>query len=71
MGTRLADTFEKMLKGEYKLDLGIEDELNPEFKDSLNDSEIIDAEFSEIKEQMFIFNYNQLQAKTVETVFLI
>ena len=50
MGTRLADTFEKMLKGEYKLDLGIEDELNPEFKDSLNDSEIIDAEFSEIKE---------------------
>ena len=39
-----------MLKGEYKLDLGIEDELNPEFKDSLNDSEIIDAEFSEIKE---------------------
>lgn len=50
MGTRLADTFEKMLKGEYKLDLGIEDELNPEFKDSLNDSEIIDSEFSEIKE---------------------
>lgn len=50
MGTKLADTFEKILNGEFEVEFDIEDELKPEFKDSLNDSEIIDAEFSEIKE---------------------
>ena len=43
------DTFEKILNGEFEVEFDIEDELKPEFKDSLNDSEIIDAEFSEIK----------------------
>ncbi|OFN54625.1 ABC transporter ATPase [Streptococcus sp. HMSC034B05] len=50
MGARLADTFEKILNGEFEVEFDIEDELKPEFKDRLNDSEIIDAEFSEIKE---------------------
>lgn len=50
MGARLADTFEKILNGEFEPESQIEDELNPEFKDSLNNSEIIDAEFSEIRE---------------------
>ena len=50
MGKKLADTFEKILIGVFEVEFDIEDELKPEFKDSLNDSEIVDAEFSEIKE---------------------
>ena len=49
MGERLADTFEKLLNNEYAIDDNdIENELKVEFKETLNNDDIIDAEFSEI-----------------------